>query len=72
MRHWPKVPPKMALGKALYYLTNQWPRLIGYLEDGRYPIDNNPVENVIRPFTLGRKNWLCVSRRRVHDETLIA
>ena len=54
----PKVAPKTALGKALYYLDRQWPRLVGYLDDGRYPIDNNPVENAIRPFTLGRKNWL--------------
>lgn len=54
----PKVPPKTALGKALNYLNSQWPRLVGYLDDGRYPIDNNPVENAIRPFTLGRKNWL--------------
>lgn len=54
----PKVAPKTALGKALYYLDQQWPRLIGYLDDGRYPIDNNPVENAIRPFAIGRKNWL--------------
>lgn len=54
----PKVPPKTTLGKALHYLDHQWPRLIGYLEDGRYPIDNNPVENAIRPFAIGRKNWL--------------
>ena len=53
-----KVPPKTALGKALHYLDNQWPRLIGYLKDGDYPIDNNRVENAIRPFTIGRKNWL--------------
>ena len=52
------VPPKMALGKALYYLHTQWPRLTSYLDDGRYPIDNNLAENAIRPFTLGRKNWL--------------
>lgn len=54
----PKVAPKTTLGKALHYLDNQWPRLIGYLNDGRYPIDNNPVENAIRPFAIGRKNWL--------------
>ena len=52
------VPPKMALGKALYYLHEQWPRLIGYLDNGYYPIDNNLAENAIRPLTLGRKNWL--------------
>lgn len=53
-----KVAPKTALGKALHYLNHQWPRLIAYLEDGCYPIDNNPVENAIRPFAIGRKNWL--------------
>lgn len=52
------VPPKTALGKALHYLHQQWPRLIGYLDDGRYPIDNNAAENAIRPFVIGRKNWL--------------
>jgi transposase len=54
----PKVPPKTTLGKALHYLNHQWPRLVAYLDDGRYPIDNNPVENAIRPFAVGRKNWL--------------
>lgn len=52
------VPPKTALGKALTYLHNQWDRLIGYLDDGTYPIDNNLAENAIRPFAVGRKNWL--------------
>lgn len=54
----PGIAPQTALGKALGYLQNQWPRLIRYLEDGCYPIDNNPVENAIRPFAIGRKNWL--------------
>lgn len=63
LRQWldetkPKVPPKSLLGKALHYLNHQWPRLIAYLEDGQYPIDNNRVENAIRPFAIGRKNWL--------------
>jgi len=52
------IPPKTALGKALQYLHNQWERLIGYLDDGLYPIDNNLAENAIRPFAVGRKNWL--------------
>ena len=55
LRH---VPPKTALGKALTYLHNQWPRLISYLEDGACPIDNNLAENAIRPFAVGRRNWL--------------
>ena len=51
------VPPKLALGKVLYYLHNQWPQLIRYLENSMYPIDNNRIENAIRPFAVGRKNW---------------
>lgn len=50
--------PQSALGKALAYTCNQWKRLTGYLCDGKYPIDNNPAENAIRPFVIGRKNWL--------------
>src|SRR5690606_23876666 len=37
----PQVPPQSAIGKALHYLHNQWDRLIRYLDDGAYPIDNN-------------------------------
>jgi transposase len=54
----PNTPPQTLLGKALTYLQNQWPHLIRYLEDGQYPIDNNAAENAIRPFVIGRKNWL--------------
>lgn len=52
------VPPKSLLGKAVNYCLNQWHRLENYIEDGHASIDNNMVENAIRPFTLGRKNWL--------------
>jgi transposase len=52
------TPPKTAIGIAVQYLQNQWSRLIGYVEDGSYPIDNNRAENSIRPFVIGRKNWL--------------
>jgi len=55
------TPPKTTLGKALHYLNNQWPRLVAYLEDGALPIDNNRAENSIRPFVVGRKNWLFAS-----------
>ena len=51
-------PPESAIGKALFYLHQQWPRLIRYLDSGDYPIDNNAAENAIRPFVVGRKNWL--------------
>ena len=46
------------MGKALGYLHNQWPNLSGYTGNGNYPIDNNAAENAIRPFVIGRKNWL--------------
>ncbi len=52
------VMRESALGKVLTYLHNQWDRLVGYVEDGHYPIDNNAAERAIRPFTIGRKNWL--------------
>jgi hypothetical protein len=54
----PTVPPGTLTGKALNYLHNEWPKLIRYLEDGRLEIDNNLAENAIRPFVIGRKNWM--------------
>jgi transposase len=52
------VPPQSLTGRALHYLDRQWPKLLRVLEDGRIPLDTNRVENAIRPFVLGRKNWL--------------
>ena len=54
----PKVPPTSLLGKAISYTIGQWPRLIKYLDDGMLFLDNNVIENSIRPFVIGRKNWL--------------
>jgi transposase len=54
----PKVPPKTELGKALAYLLEHWEGLTRYLDDGKLEIDNNRVENAIRPFVTGRKGWL--------------
>ena len=51
-------PPGSLLGKALHYLDAQWPKLIRYVENGAWPIDNNLCENAIRPFVVGRRNWL--------------
>ncbi len=53
-----KVLPKSPLGTAITYTLNLWPRLTTYLEDGHIEIDNNKVENAIRPFVIGRKGWL--------------
>ena len=54
----PGVTPKSALGTALLYLRDCWPRLMRYTERGDLPIDNNRAENAIRPFVIGRKAWL--------------
>ncbi|WP_373991697.1 IS66 family transposase [Duganella sp. BuS-21] len=54
----PCVTPKSALGTALSYLRDYWPRLTRYTERGDLPINNNRAENAIRPFVVGRKAWL--------------
>jgi len=57
-QHKDEVVPKSAIGKAMAYARNEWSRLIVYLEDGRIEIDNNGAERSIKPFVIGRKNWL--------------
>ena len=63
LKHWldelqPKVLGNTGLDKAVNYTLKRWPALIRVADDGRYPIDNNPIENAIRPIAIGRKNWL--------------
>ena len=50
--------PSGLLGNAIAYTLKQWNKLIAYLESPYFTPDNNACENVIRPFVLGRKNWL--------------
>ncbi|HEP8861237.1 TPA: IS66 family transposase [Pseudomonas aeruginosa] len=54
----PQVTAQNALGKAVHYLASNWSRLARYVEGGHLPLDNNRAENAIRPFVIGRKNWL--------------
>lgn len=54
----PKFLSKSLTGKAIGYCRNQWPKLVRFLEDGRLEIDNNRAERSIKPFVMGRKNWL--------------
>lgn len=56
--HLDKFPEQSMVGKAIRYTLRLWPRLVRYAESGHVAIDNNLVENVIRPFVVGRKNWL--------------
>lgn len=53
-----RVPKDSLSGKAMWYLHNQWPKLERVLLDGRIPLDTNAVERSIRPFAVGRRNWL--------------
>ena len=54
----PLTPPKGLLGKAIHYTLKNWDKLNVYINDGLLRPDNNTAENAIRPFVVGRKNWL--------------
>ena len=63
MHHWlhthrAKVPEGSATAKAIDYSLRRWVALTRFLQDGRLPLDNNWVENQIRPIAIGRNNWL--------------
>jgi transposase len=53
-----EVLPKSAIGKAIFYLIPRFNKIAMYIEDGRLEVDNNLVENLIRPVALGRKNYM--------------
>ncbi len=59
-----KSPQGGAAAKAIGYTLKRWPALIRYAETGHLPIDNNPVENCIRPIAIGKKNWMFVGSER--------
>ncbi|WP_185959502.1 IS66 family transposase [Planococcus salinarum] len=52
------IAPQSATGKAITYSLNQWHKLTTFMKDGRIEIDNNRAERSIKPFVIGRKNWL--------------
>jgi len=54
----PRYLPKSPLGQAIGYALNQWPALERFLAHGEVEVDNNLVENAIRPTAVGKKNWL--------------
>lgn len=63
--------PQSVMGKAIDYTLALWPMLLVYLEDGRIEIDNNPVENAIRPTAVGRKNWLFIGEAEAGERSAI-
>ena len=54
----PLTPPQGLLGRAIAYALKNWPKLTVYVNDALLRPDNNRAENAIRPFVVGRKNWL--------------
>lgn len=63
--------PKSHFGKAIDYTLSHWNLLLAYVEDGRLEIDNNLVENAIRPTALGKKNWLFIGDADSGDRSAI-
>ena len=63
--------PKSSLGKACTYALKLWEPLCEYLYHGQVEIDNNLVENAIRPSALGKKNWLFIGSRQAGDRSAI-
>ncbi len=67
-----KVLPKSAIGKAMTYFMNQYPKFEVIFEDGRIELDNNQIENAIRPLALSRKNFLFAgSHKAAQDAAML-
>ncbi|BBB70164.1 hypothetical protein UNDYM_5911 (plasmid) [Undibacterium sp. YM2] len=58
------VAPGSGTGKAIEHALKRWPALVRYIDSGTLPIDNNAVENAIRPIAIGKKNWLFAGSER--------
>jgi len=71
LRARPSVLPKSSIGKAIDYALGEWEWLETYLEDGRVEIDNNLIENAIRPTALGKKNWMFIGRAETGERSAI-
>jgi transposase len=63
--------PRSLMGKAIDYALGQWPALLVFLKDGRLEIDNNLVENAIRPTAIGKKNWLFIGEPAAGDRSAV-
>jgi len=66
-----RAPPESQIGKAMKYTLDNWSKLIRYIENGLLEIDNNLIENAIRPFAVGRKNWLFNDNNKGADASAI-
>ena len=68
---YPTVLPKSRIGQAIAYSYSLWKRMKNYLKDGRLNIDNNKVENLIRPIAISRKNFLFCGNHQAAENTAI-
>jgi len=66
-----QVLPKSPMGLAVGYALRQWPALTVYLDDARLRLDNNPIEQQIRPIAVGRHNWLFAGSKNGADRAAI-
>ena len=69
--HLHQVAPKSPIGQAISYTINLWPRLKLYAENGKLEIDNNLIENQVRPLALGRKNYLFAGSHKAAQRAAI-
>src|SRR5690606_22714829 len=66
-----KLRPKSLLGQAITYALGQWPVLEVFRERGEIEIDNNRVENAIRPTAIGKKNWLFIGATEAGSKSAV-
>jgi transposase len=66
-----RVPDGSAVAKAIDYSLNHWQALSRFLLDGNVPIDNNHIENQIRPWALGRRNWLFIGSQLAGERAAV-
>ena len=66
-----RVPDGSAIAKAIDYSLNHWQGLSRFLQDGAVPIDNNHIENQMRPWSIGRKNWLFVGSQLAGERAAV-
>ena len=66
-----QVSKESPLGQAIHYSLNQWAKLSRYVEDSRLNIDNNCAELVVKPFVIGRENWLFNHNNRGSEASAI-
>jgi transposase len=70
-RKWQQALPRNRMGKAMNYALSNWEALTRYRDDGRLEIDNNRVENAIRPTAVGKKNWLFIGHPEAGQRSAI-